>query len=140
MRFMTIYKPGEESTTPPSAEHMEAMGKFIEELAKSGILIQTDGLVHSSKGARVRMNADGSFKVVDGPFTESKEIIGGYAIINVKSKAEAIEWAKRAPMTASPKFPQAEIEIRPLFDIEDFSPSPAVVAKAREIEKQLPRK
>jgi hypothetical protein len=95
MRFMTIYKPGEESTTPPSAEHMEAMGKFIEELAKSGILIQTDGLVHSSKGARVRMNADGSFKVVDGPFTESKEIIGGYAIINVKSKAEAVELTKR---------------------------------------------
>ena len=95
MRYMTIYKPGEESTAPPTAEHMEAMGKFIEELAKSGVLLQTDGLVHSSKGARVRMNADGSFKVVDGPFTEAKEIIGGYAIIDVKSKAEAIELTKR---------------------------------------------
>jgi hypothetical protein len=95
MRFMTIYKPGDESTTPPSPEHMEAMGKFIEELAKSGALLQTDGLVHSAKGARVSMNADGSFKVVDGPFTEAKEIIGGYAIIDVKSKAEAIELTKR---------------------------------------------
>jgi hypothetical protein len=95
MRFMTIYKPGEESTSPPTQEHMEAMGKFIQELAASGTLIQTDGLIHSSKGARVRLNADGSFKVVDGPFTEAKEIIGGYAIINVKSKAEAIDLTKR---------------------------------------------
>lgn len=92
---MTIYKPREESTTPPSPEHMEAMGKFIQELAQSGILIQTDGLVHSSRGARVRMNADGSFKITDGPFTEAKEVIGGYAIINAKSKAEAIELTKR---------------------------------------------
>ena len=95
MRFMTIYKPGEESTTPPTQEHMAAMGEFIQELAKSGVLVQTDGLQHSSKGARVRMNADGSFKIVDGPFTEAKEIIGGYAIIDVKSKAEAIELTKR---------------------------------------------
>src|SRR5437764_6192322 len=95
MRFMTIYKPGQETTTPPTQEHMAAMGKFIEELAKSGVLLTTDGLQHSAKGARVRMNADGSFKVVDGPFTEAKEIIGGYAIVNVKSKAEAIELTKR---------------------------------------------
>ena len=112
MRFMTIYKPGEESTTPPSAEHMEAMGKFIEELAKSGVLIQTDGLVHSSKGARVRMNADGSFKVVDGPFTEAKEIIGGYAIINVKSKAEAVELTKRFLKVAG----GAESEVREMHE------------------------
>src|SRR5256885_5539249 len=95
MRFMTIYKPGQESTTPPTPGHMAAMGEFIQELAKSGVLVQTDGLQHSSKGARVRLNADGSFKVVDGPFTEAKEIIGGYAIVNVKSKAEAIELTKR---------------------------------------------
>jgi hypothetical protein len=112
MRFMTIYKPGEESTTPPSAEHMEAMGKFIEELAKSGVLIQTDGLVHSSKGARVRLNADGSFKVTDGPFTEAKEIIGGYAIVNVKSKAEAIELTKRFLRVAG----GGESEIREMYE------------------------
>ena len=112
MRFMTIYKPGEESTTPPSPEHMEAMGKFIEELATSGVLIQTDGLGHSSKGARVRMNADGSFKVVDGPFTEAKEIIGGYAIINVKSKAEAVELTKRFLKVAG----GGESEIREMYE------------------------
>jgi hypothetical protein len=95
MRFMTIYKPGEESTTPPTQEHMEAMGKFIDHLAKEGVLITTDGLAHSSKGARVRMNGDGSFRITDGPFTETKEIIGGYAIVDVKSKAEAIELTKR---------------------------------------------
>jgi hypothetical protein len=112
MRFMTIYKPGEESTTPPSPEHMEAMGKFIEELARSGVLIQTDGLVHSSKGARVRMNADGSFKITDGPFTEAKEIIGGYAIVNVKSKAEAVELTKRFLKVAG----GGESEIREMYE------------------------
>ncbi|MFL5499600.1 MAG: YciI family protein [Gemmatimonadaceae bacterium] len=112
MRFMTIYKPGEESTTPPTQEHMEAMGKFIQELAQSGILIQTDGLVHSSKGARVRLNTDGSFKVVDGPFTEAKEIIGGYAIINVKSKGEAIELTKKFLKVAG----GGESEVREMHD------------------------
>jgi len=91
---MTIYKPGRETTSPPSQEHIDAMTKLIGDMAKSGTLITTDGLQHSSKGARVSINADGSFKVVDGPFTEAKEIIGGYAIINVNSKAEAIELTK----------------------------------------------
>src|SRR5438067_12328383 len=95
MRFMTIYKPGEETTTPPTQEHIAAMGKFIAELAKSGVLLTTDGLQHSTKGARVRMNADGSFKITDGPFTEAKAITGGYASITVKSKAEAAALTKR---------------------------------------------
>ena len=116
MRFMTIYKPGEESTAPPTQEHMAAMGEFIQELAKSGVLIQTDGLQHSSKGARVRMNADGSFKIVDGPFTEAKEIIGGYAIIDVKSKAEAIELTKRFLKTAG----GGESEIREMHEQPAF--------------------
>jgi hypothetical protein len=117
MRFMTIYKPGEESTTPPTQQHMEAMGKFIQELAQSGTLIQTDGLVHSSKGARVRLNADGSFKVVDGPFTEAKEIIGGYAIINAKSKAEAIELTKRFLKVAGGGESEVrEMHERPAYD------------------------
>ncbi len=90
MRFMTIYKPGRETTSPPSQEHIDAMTKLIGDMAKSGTLITTDGLQHSSKGARVSINADGSFKVVDGPLTEAKEIIGGYAIINVNSKAERV--------------------------------------------------
>lgn len=112
MRFMTIYKPGEETIAPPTQEHIAAMGKFIEELAQSGVLLSTDGLQHSSKGARVRMNADGSFKVIDGPFTEAKEIIGGYAIINVKSKAEAIELTKRFLKVAG----GGESEIRQMQD------------------------
>src|SRR3954468_23873238 len=112
MRFMTIYKPGEETTTPPTQEHMAAMGQFIEELARSGVLLSTDGLQHSSKGARVRLNTDGTFAVTDGPFTEAKEIIGGYAIINVKSKAEAIELTKRFLKVAG----GGESEVREMHD------------------------
>ncbi len=127
MRFMTIYKPGAETTAPPSAEHMAAMGEFIQELAKSGVLLQTDGLQHSSKGARVRMTADGSFKVIDGPFTEAKEIIGGYAIINAKSKAEAIELTKRFLTVAG----GGESEVREMPDQPAFdSRSPSQFANA----------
>ncbi len=112
MRFMTIYKPGRETTSPPSQEHIDAMTKLIGDMAKSGTLITTDGLQHSSKGARVSINADGSFKVVDGPFTEAKEIIGGYAIINVNSKAEAIELTKTFLKTMG----EGESEIRQMQD------------------------
>jgi len=109
---MTIYKPGRETTSPPSQEHIDAMTKLIGDMAKSGTLITTDGLQHSSKGARVSINADGSFKVVDGPFTEAKEIIGGYAIINVNSKAEAIELTKTFLKTMG----EGESEIRQMQD------------------------
>ncbi|HYU53561.1 MAG TPA: YciI family protein [Gemmatimonadaceae bacterium] len=112
MRFMTIYKPGRETTSPPSQEHIDAMTKLIGDMAKSGTLITTDGLQHSSKGARVSINADGSFKVVDGPFTEAKEIIGGYAIINVNSKAEAVELTKTFLKTMG----EGESEIRQMQD------------------------
>jgi len=135
MRFMTIYKPGEETTTPPTQEHIAAMGKFIEELAKSGVLIMTDGLQHSSKGARVRLNGDGSFKIIDGPFTETKEIIGGYAIINVKSKAEAIELKKRFLKVAG----GGESEIREMHDqpaYDSRSPSPTQFADAARTRRQ----
>ena len=133
MRFMTIYKPGEESTTPPTAEHMADMGKFIEELAKSGVLLSTDGLQHSSKGARVTMNADGSFKVVDGPFTEAKEIIGGYAIINVKSKAEAVELTKKFLRVAG----GGQSEIREMHEQPAFdSRSSAQSANAGQRQQQ----
>lgn len=94
MRFMTLYKPGVESTAPPTEKEMAAVGKLIEEMASAGILLATDGLQHSSKGARVRIGPDGKFTVIDGPFTETKELIGGFAIINVKSKAEAVELTK----------------------------------------------
>jgi hypothetical protein len=94
MRFMTLYKPGYESDAPPTEQVMAAMGKLIEDMTKSGVLIATDGLQPSSKGARVRISGK-KITVTDGPFTETKELIAGYAIINVKSKAEAIELTKR---------------------------------------------
>jgi hypothetical protein len=94
MRFMTLYKPGYESDAPPSEQEMAAMGQLIEDMAKAGVLIATDGLQPSSKGTRVRIS-DGKFTVTDGPFTETKELIAGYAIIEVKSKEEAIELTKR---------------------------------------------
>jgi hypothetical protein len=112
---------------------MADMGKFIEELAKSGVLLSTDGLQHSSKGARVTMNADGSFKVVDGPFTEAKEIIGGYAIINVKSKAEAVELTKRFLRVAG----GGQSEIREMHEQPAFdSRSSAQSANAGQRQQQ----
>jgi hypothetical protein len=94
MRFMTLYKPGKESTAPPSQREMADMGQLIDEITKAGVLLATDGLQPSSKGARVRLE-NGKFTVTDGPFAETKELIAGYAIIEVKSKAEAIELTRR---------------------------------------------
>ena len=94
MRFMTIYKPGFERDTPPTEKEMADMGALIGEMMQKGVLITTDGLQHSKKGARVSVN-NGAFTVIDGPFAEAKEIVGGFAIIDVPSKADAIEWTKR---------------------------------------------
>lgn len=93
MRYMMLYKPGYEDI-PPTEEHMAAMGRLIEDMAKAGVLIATDGLQSSSKGARVR-RFGGKTTVIDGPFTETKEVIGGFAIVDAKSKEHAIELAKR---------------------------------------------
>ena len=111
MRFMTLYKPGKEATAPPSNELFAEMGKLIEEMAKAGVLLATDGLQPSSKGARVRISG-GKFAVTDGPFTEAKELIAGYAIVQVKSKEEAIEWAKRFLKVMG----EGESEIRQMHD------------------------
>ena len=94
MRFMSLYKPGKESDAPPTQQEMADMGRLIEEMTKAGVLIATDGLQPSSKGARVRISG-GKFTVTDGPFAETKELIAGYAILEAKSKEEAIELAKR---------------------------------------------
>jgi len=93
MRYITIYKT-EETNEPPRQEDFEKMGRFIQELSQQGVLLLTDGLQHTSKGARVRIQ-NGKFTVTDGPFTEAKEVVAGYAIIDVKTKAEAIELTKR---------------------------------------------
>jgi hypothetical protein len=91
---MTLYKPGTENDGP-SEKEMAAVGRLIEEMAKSGTLLATDGLQASKHGARVGIDANGKFTITDGPFTETKELIGGFAIIDVKSKEEAVELTKR---------------------------------------------
>jgi hypothetical protein len=115
MRFMMIYKPANfkdsEAGIPPTQQHMAAMGKLIGELVQSGVLLATDGLMASSKGARVKQS-DGKVVVTDGPFTETKELIGGFAIFQLQSKAEAIELTRRFLQTAG----DGEVEIRQMPD------------------------
>jgi hypothetical protein len=123
MRFMTIYKT-RETNAPPTPEHMAAMGAFIDELTKAGILIMTDGLQASAKGARVRQS-EGKVTVIDGPFTETKELIAGFAIVNVKSKDEAIALTKRFLAIAG----DGESEIRQMYEPSDFDPEHAKVAE-----------
>ena len=115
MRFMMLYKPGRESDAPPTQKEMAEMGQFIEEMAKEGVLLSTDGLQPSSKGARVRITG-GKFTVIDGPFTETKELIAGYAIVQAKSKQEAIELAKRFLKVVG----EGESEIRLMHDVPAF--------------------
>ena len=136
MRFMMIVKASKDSEAGkmPSKELLSAMGKYNEELKKAGVLVDLSGLQASSKGARVKFSG-GKPTVIDGPFAETKELIGGYWIINVKSKAEAIEWAKRAPAPHG-KDQEGEIEIRQFFELEDFAPSKAV-DRAKELGKEL---
>ena len=104
-----------EAAEPPPPELMERMGQFIEEITKAGVLLATDGLQPSSKGKRVRL-ARGKVTVVDGPFTESKELIASYALFEVKSMAEAVEWTTRFLKVLG----QGECEIRPIFEPTDF--------------------
>ena len=110
MRFLSIYKCPER-TTPPSAEEMERMGKLIEEGMKSGKLLATEGCLPSALGARVRIT-NGNITVTDGPFTEAKEVVGGFAILQADSKEEAIQQAKDFLSVVG----QGETEVRQLFD------------------------
>ena len=124
MRFMVIVKASEDSEAGrmPSEELLGAMAKFNEDMVKAGILLDAAGLQPSSKGARIRFSGK-ERTVIDGPFAETKELIAGYWIIQVKSMAEAIEWMRRCP---NPHEQDGEIEIRQFFEIEDFGTSPAV--------------
>lgn len=118
MRFMTIYKAPRavaDDEAPQSAADSARVGAFIEQLAREGVLLVTDGLASSAKGARVRSDG-GKITVVDGPFTESKELVAGYAIINVASKAEAIEVAKRFLAVVG----DGESEVREMYDAPAF--------------------
>lgn len=119
MRFMMLMYPGPRAEVPgamPSAEEIGAMMKFNEELSKSGALLALDGLQPSEKGARVSFKG-GTPTVTDGPFAETKELLGGYWMIQVKSKEEAVEWARRCPAN-----PEDTIEIRQVFEMSDFGP------------------
>jgi hypothetical protein len=119
MRFMAIIKATKESEqigAPPDPQLIAEMGKFNEELIKAGILLAMDGLHPSSKGARVKFSGK-SCTVIDGPFTETKELIAGFWIFQVNSLEEAIEWVKRSPLGAD-----SEVEIRQVFEMEDFAP------------------
>ncbi len=129
MRFivMGMAKKESESGPPPPPEAFAAMQKYNEELAKAGILLAAEGLTATSQGARVKFSGD-ERTVIDGPFTETKELVAGFSIIRVKSLAEAIEWVKRAP-NVSPNG-EGEVEIRKLMDVEDFgdgfTPNPEI--------------
>src|SRR5687767_8028879 len=115
MRFMVIVKASKESEAGvmPSQQLLTEMGKYNEELVKAGVMLAGDGLHPSSKGARVRFEG-AKRTVIDGPFTETKELVAGYWLWQCKSKDEAIQWLKRAP------FQEGEVEIRQLFETEDF--------------------
>jgi len=110
MRFLSIYK-ARETSAPPSPEHMAAMGKLIDEMTKAGTLLGTEGCLPSAKGARVRV-ADGKFSVTDGPFVETKELVGGFALLEVKSKDEAIAAIKRFLDVVG----EGECELRQLYE------------------------
>jgi hypothetical protein len=124
MRFMVLVKATKDSEAGvmPSEELLAAMAKFNEEMVKAGVMLDGAGLQSSAKGARVRFSGD-KRTVIDGPFPETKDLIAGYWIIQVKSKQEAIDWIKRCP---NPHNEDSEIEIRQMFELEDFGASPAV--------------
>jgi len=138
MRFMMIVKASKESEAGvlPTDEMIASMGRFNEELMEAGVLVDLSGLQPSSKGFRVKF-AGGKRAIVDGPFTESKELIAGYWVINVKSREEAIKWANKVP--APQEQGEGEIEVRQFFELEDFAPSPAI-DQARRLEKKLAAK
>jgi len=133
MRFMVIVKANKESEAGvmPNQKLLAEMGKFNEELVKAGVLLAGEGLQASSKGKRVRFSG-AKRTVIDGPFTESKELIAGFWLWQVRSMEEAIEWVKRCP---NPHEGESEIEIRQVFEAEDFGT--ALTPELKEQEKRL---
>ncbi|MRW87956.1 YciI family protein [Pseudoduganella sp. FT26W] len=137
MRFMIIVKATADSEAGkmPSVELMTAMGKFNEELVNAGVLLAGEGLHPSSRGARIRYDG-ASRTVIDGPFAETKELIAGFWLIQVKSKEEAIEWMKRCP---NPFDGPSEIEIRQVYEMSDFgdAATPELVAQEEALRARL---
>ena len=134
MRFMILRKADQqtEASVMPSEELLGAMGKYMEEMAKAGVLLAGEGLQPSAKGARVKFSG-GKPTVTDGPFAEAKEIIAGFSMIEVQSKEEAIEWCKRWPALDGDG--EVELEIRQVFEAEDFGPE--FTPEMREAEERL---
>jgi hypothetical protein len=140
MRFMIIVKASRDSEAGvmPSQQLLAEMGKFNEELAKAGVLLAAEGLQPTSKGARVKFSGS-KRTVIDGPFAETKELIAGFWLWEVKSKEEAIEWVKRCP---NPHNEDSEIEIRQVFEAEDFGAefTPDLRAQEEQLRTQMSKK
>jgi hypothetical protein len=134
MRVMVLVKANSDSEAGqlPTEEQLREMGEFNEELVKAGVLLAADGLRPSSDGKRVRFGS-GTTTVIDGPFTETKELIAGYWVWQVSTLDEAVEWLKRAP------FEGTEVELRPVFEIEDFADvaSPELLEAERALREQV---
>jgi hypothetical protein len=134
MRFMVIVKANKDSEAGvlPDQKILTEMTKFNEELARSGVLLAAEGLQASSKGARIRFAGD-KRTVIDGPFAETKELVAGFWLWQVRSREEAIEWLKRAP------FQEGEVEIRQVFEADDFGPAftPELRNKEERLGKQM---
>jgi hypothetical protein len=141
MRFMMIVKATKDSEAGvmPSKELLEAMRRYNEELVRAGILLDVGGLQPSSNGIRISYPEPGRKpRVVDGPFTETKELIAGYWVIEVKSREEAIEWAMRAPDPHG--FGEGEIELRQFYETSDLTEDEELLAKNAKLREQLARK
>jgi hypothetical protein len=128
MRFMVIVKANKHSEAGvlPDQKILAEMGKYNDELVKAGVMLAGEGLQASSKGARVRFEGPSKRTVIDGPFTEAKELIAGFWLWQVKSKEEALEWLKRAP------FQEGEVELRQVFETEDFGESMTPEMRAQQ--------
>jgi hypothetical protein len=135
MRFMVLVKANKASEAGilPDEQMLVAMGKYNEELVKAGVMLAGDGLQPSSKGARVRFEGE-KRTVIDGPFTETKDLVAGYWIWQCRTKEEAIQWLKRAPFTEG-----EEVEIRQVYELSDFGESEAI-EQHRKLQDQIARK
>ena len=131
MRFMVIVKGSEDSEkgVMPTEQELAEMGAYNEELVKAGVMLAGEGLLPSSKGARVRFDKDGSSTVVDGPFAETKELVAGFWILEVSSREEVLEWVRKAP------FRDGEVEVRQVATADDFGD--AMTPELREQEDRL---